>query len=285
MCRIFLLLLWTGMLFPTLVRATGQAAERLVVGRDTLQLFYVPLDDADAEVRARLKKRLAEVGATGSTACWRGYIGLWRLDGEGVLWLEGIATEQGDQAMTGAELLPEQAAGTRARAVWVTGDVRCGDGETVFYRHDGFCRHTEREWILTLQAGRVTARRAYTNRAYESGEEWQENARRLAAAFDTSRLGRLPDNLLFFVQFAADTTGRVVRVDGAYLTASGSERSAGSRKISDPCDPLLAEALRAFRAETRWDAWWIDGRWKEQRFSFPLRRGGVRWKPGDMRKR
>lgn len=43
---------------PFRASATGQAAERLVVGRDTMQLFALPLATADSAVLARLEKRL-----------------------------------------------------------------------------------------------------------------------------------------------------------------------------------------------------------------------------------
>lgn len=48
---------------PFRASATGQAAERLVVGRDTMQLFALPLATADSAVLARLEKRLDELDA------------------------------------------------------------------------------------------------------------------------------------------------------------------------------------------------------------------------------
>ena len=90
---------------PFRASATGQAAERLVVGRDTMQLFALPLATADSAVLARLEKRLDELDASGSTACWRRCIGVWRLDDEGILWLECVNTEDGDVVFSGAELV------------------------------------------------------------------------------------------------------------------------------------------------------------------------------------
>ena len=87
---------------PFRASATGQAAERLVVGRDTMQLFALPLATADSAVLARLEKRLDELDASGSTACWRRCIGVWRLDDEGILWLECVNTEDGDVVFSGA---------------------------------------------------------------------------------------------------------------------------------------------------------------------------------------
>lgn len=82
---------------------------------------------------------------SGSTACWRRCIGVWRLDDEGILWLECVNTEDGDVVFSGAELVPEFAAGSRARAGWFSGEIRYGTGNLVYYQHDGFMRNLERE--------------------------------------------------------------------------------------------------------------------------------------------
>ena len=237
---------------PFRASATGQAAERLVVGRDTMQLFALPLATADSAVLARLEKRLDELDASGSTACRRRCIGVWRLDDEGILWLECVNTEDGDVVFSGAELVPEFAAGSRARAGWFSGEIRYGTGNLVYYQHDGFMR----------------------NRLYERGADATDNAQRVAAAFDSLHVGKSPDLLSLYVVFAADSTGRVVRIDRARLL---SEK--GSPVVSDPADPLLQAALRAFRSVSRWDAWWVGETWKEQAYFIPLRRAGRVWKP------
>ena len=259
---------------PFRASATGQAAERLVVGRDTMQLFALPLATADSAVLARLEKRLDELDASGSTACRRRCIGVWRLDDEGILWLECVNTEDGDVVFSGAELVPEFAAGSRARAGWFSGEIRYGTGNLVYYQHDGFMRNLEREWVAAVSEGRVSETNAYRNRLYERGADATDNAQRVAAAFDSLHVGKSPDLLSLYVVFAADSTGRVVRIDRARLL---SEK--GSPVVSDPADPLLQAALRAFRSVSRWDAWWVGETWKEQAYFIPLRRAGRVWKP------
>lgn len=259
---------------PFRASATGQAAERLVVGRDTMQLFALLLATADSAVLARLEKRLDELDASGSTACWRRCIGVWRLDDEDILWLECVNTEDGDVVFSGAELVPEFAAGSRARAGWFSGEIRYGTGNLVYYQHDGFMRNLEREWVAAVSEGRVRETKAYRNRLYERGADATDNAQRVAAAFDSLHVGKSPDLLSLYVVFAADSTGRVVRIDRARLL---SEK--GSPVVSDPADPLLQAALRAFRSVSRWDTWWGGGVWKEQAYFIPLRRAGRVWKP------
>ena len=251
---------------PFRASATGQAAERLVIGRDTMQLFALPLATADSAVLARLEKRLDELDASGSTACWRRCIGVWRL--------ECVNTEDGDVVFSRAELVPEFAAGSRARAGWFSGEIRYGTGNLVYHQHDGFMRNLEREWVAAVSEGRVRETKAYRNRLYERGADATDNAQRVAAAFDSLHVGKSPDLLSLYVVFAADSTGRVVRIDRARLL---SEK--GSPVVSDPADPLLQAALRAFRSVSRWDAWWVGGVWKEQAYFIPLRRAGTVWKP------
>lgn len=216
MIRVTLLLSTVAcFLQPFRASATGQAAERLIVGCDTMSLFALPLVKADSAVLVRLEKRLKEIDAPWSTACWRAYIGVWRLD-KGRLWLERVETTEGDPVFTGAELFPQSAEGSRARADWFSGEIRYGAGKPVYYQHDGFKRNLEREWVAMLSKGRVKrGTKAYRNRRYESGVEMVDNVSRVAAAFDSLHVGKSPDLLSLYVVFAADSTGRVVRIDRA----------------------------------------------------------------------
>ena len=195
---------------PFRASATGQAAERLVVGRDTMQLFALPLATADSAVLARLEKRLDELDASGSTACWRRCIGVWRLD-KGRLWLERVATSY----------------------------------------------FPERSWFPNLQRDHAPVPAGSAERSAMARGIWC-----ITNTMD-----------LCGISNANDSTGRVVRIDRARLL---SEK--GSPVVSDPADPLLQAALRAFRSVSRWDAWWVGGAWKEQAYFIPLRRGGAVWK-------
>ena len=76
-----------------------------------MQLFALPLATADSAVLARLEKRLDELDASGSTACWRRCIGVWRLDDVGMLWVVCVNTEDGVVVFSGAVLVRVFAAG------------------------------------------------------------------------------------------------------------------------------------------------------------------------------
>lgn len=250
-----LALVW---MFPLRAAAAVQLPEVLVVGSDTLSMFAMPLESAPGGVRQRLTEMLEAVGAPRNTACVRGYVGHWRLE-RGALWLESIRTCRGALLATGAELMPQYASGSCAWTPWVNGEIRCGSGEQVHYAAGR--RYFAHERSLTVRGGCVVACRNYENRSYGSGFDPDENARRLRAEFDAARFGRVPSEVALNIVFAADSSGRVVRVDRASLIW---QEAGATEVVEDLDDPRLREALRAFRTTTRWNGYRIADEWLPQ---------------------
>lgn len=268
MKRILFLLAALWIAVPSL--ATMQITERLIVGRDTLSMFACPLEYADSTMRMRLEERLKEADVPVNTACWRGYVGCWRLE-KGLLWLERVYTCTDNPLFTAEELFPEWAEGGRVRASWFSGEICYGRGEVICYERRAIF---EEEWAATVEAGKVGPTRHFRNRAYKQGVDLQENHLRLCEAFD--RLGptdSLPPFLSFSVHFAADSTGRPARILKSTLFLSG------DTILTDSSDPLVQRALRAFEESTRWDACWVHEAWQESCYFLPLRRDGAPWKP------
>lgn len=264
-------LLLSGLL-PLSGRATVQIPEVLVVGSDTLEMFAMPLESAPAGVRLRLEELLDAAQVRPNTACRRGYVGLWRLE-RGALWLEAVRTCAGRPVATGAELLPLYASGSAAWTPWVEGTIRCGSGDPVYAPPGGFERYLAHERQLTLRGGCVVRSSSYENRAYAGGVEPDENARRMRAAFDASGAGRLPEEMTLDATFAADASGRVVRVEHASLICRDGEETV---VIEDADDPRLREALRVLRAATRWNSCRVAGEWMAQHQVLPVYRRAVR---------
>ena len=268
MKRILLLLaaLWFAM--PSF--ATMQMTERLIVGRDTLSMFAYPLEYADSTMRMRLDERLKEADVPVNTACWRGYVGCWRLE-RGELWLERLYTCTDKPLFTAEELFPELAEQGRVRASWFSGEIGYGRGEVICYERRAIF---EEEWTAIVEAGKVGPARHFRNRAYKRGVDLRENHLRLCEAFD--RLGptdSLPPFLVFSVHFAADSAGRPVRILKSTLFL------ARDTILTDPSDPLVQRARRAFMESTRWDACWVHGAWQESLFFFVLGHTLASWKP------
>lgn len=139
MKRILLLLAALWFVMPSF--ATMQFPEQLIVGRDTMHLFVQPLDMADRATQARLKERMNEVDTLFYSACWRGYIGYWRLE-EGQLWLERLVTCEGKPLITAEELFPGQAEQGRVRASWFSGEICYGRGKVVLVWDRNFSRRS-----------------------------------------------------------------------------------------------------------------------------------------------
>lgn len=261
MKRILLLLaaLWFAM--PSF--ATMQLPDQLIVGRDTMHLFVLPLDKADPAMQKRLKERLKESETLFCSACWRGYIGYWRLD-EGQLWLERLVTYEGN--FTAEELFPELAEQGRVRASWFSGEICYGRGKVVLVWDRNFY---EEEWTATVEAGRVGHIRFFRNWESKRSPDTQENVRRVSEAFD--RLGptdSLPSQVLLTVRFVPDSMGRPARIKKATLTTEKSS-------ITDPYDPLVQRACLAFREASVWDVVWIHGEIHEYNYMIPLRKDGA----------
>lgn len=263
MKRILLLLAALWFVMPSF--ATMQFPEQLIVGRDTMHLFVQPLDMADRATQARLKERLNEVDTLFYSACWRGYIGYWRLE-EGQLWLDRLVTCEGKPLITAEELFPGQAEQGRVRASWFSGEICYGRGKVVLVWDRNFF---EEEWTATVEAGRVGDIRSFRNWRSKRCPDTQENVRRVSKAFD--RLGptdSLPSQVLLTVRFVPDSTGRPARIKRATLSTEESS-------ITDPSDPLVQRACQAFREASVWDVVWIHGEIHEYNYRIPLRKDGA----------
>lgn len=261
-----ILLLLAALWFARPSFATMQMPEQLIVGRDTMQLFVLPLATADHATQVRIKERLNEADTLIiSSACWRGYVGYWRLE-EGQLWLERLDTFHGKPLFTAEELFPELAEQGRVRASWFSGEICYGRGEKV-YIEDRMIY--EEEWTATVEAGRVVAIRPFKNRVNWCSISMRKNVRRVSKAFD--RLGptdSLPSQVLLTVRFVPDSTGRPARIKRATLSTEESS-------ITDPSDPLVQRACQAFREASVWDVVWIHGEIHEYNYRIPLRKDGA----------
>ena len=160
MKRLFVIL----MLFFAIqeVRATAQAGDILIWGKDTSRLFSNPLElrnDIDS-----IRVRLQEMGATwASTACWRGYVATWEIvDNE--LYLVNIKSGSRDAVGIDLEkLLPGEIINGKVRASWVTDTLIVPRGECIHYVHSGYQSVYEKESEIIVQAGKVVNRVDWDN--------------------------------------------------------------------------------------------------------------------------
>ena len=162
--EIFILVTLALCCLSTLVKATGQSGEKIIIGRDTLWMLSCPLK-ADTTLSGKVRKRLdPEVMCT---ALWRGYIGTWRLENE-TLYLEEIKLFNGTRINLDG-IFDAYRENGRITARWFSGELRVVRGEQVYYEHIGFARHYEYETIYTLRDGVVKKKRERHNTLRKSG--------------------------------------------------------------------------------------------------------------------
>lgn len=163
--KLFLLLAVCFCSFSVSVKATGQAGELIIIGRDTLQMLTTPLE-RDSVLARKVEERRTNKGF--STGLWRGYIGLWRLE-EGKLYLEKLQEADWEkkqsswQTINTDSIFDAYRENGRILAGWFSGDIRVVKGEQVSYQHIGFARRYEYETIYTLHQGIVTSQKEIRN--------------------------------------------------------------------------------------------------------------------------
>lgn len=163
--KLFLLLTVCFCSFSVSVKATGQAGELIIIGRDTLQMLSSPLE-RDSILARKVQERRTNKGF--STGLWRGYIGLWRLE-EGKLYLEKLLEADWEKRQSSWQTINTDGIfdayqeNGRTLAGWYSGDIRVVKGEQVSYQHIGFARHYEYETIYTLHQGVVTSQKEIRN--------------------------------------------------------------------------------------------------------------------------
>lgn len=181
------------------VGATGQMGEVIIIGQDTLGLLSCPI-----EVDAGLSRKVSDCtdALACSTACWRGYIGWWRLE-NGTLYLEKIVAESRDSL--GREILIDTKdifdaykQDGKIVASWFSGELRVVKGKCISYEHAGFWRDYEEEWIYRVEQGKVISRQTYHNVLREAAVPSGEFIMWVADLFNGDQFLELENKHLFF---------------------------------------------------------------------------------------
>lgn len=143
---IIILSLWATFSF-----ATGQRGELVIYKGDTLIMLSEPLETylRDNEPREKLHPIL---GNGSSTALWRGYVGLWRIENGQLLLIDVYAF--GDKAQSIKKFIFKNRQGD-ILADWFTGELVIGKGKVIRYNHGGYDRSYEQEIVVTVQDGNV----------------------------------------------------------------------------------------------------------------------------------
>ena len=96
-----------------------------------------------------------------STACWRGYVGTWKVINDR-LYLIGIsACDETGKKLKLNDLFP--GFGYKVFAHWYSGEVRCPQGKLLKYVHGGYASTYERDLFLKFTKGVMVADRLVVN--------------------------------------------------------------------------------------------------------------------------
>lgn len=137
--------------------ATGQASELIIYEGDTLELLSLPLESYLGSHQERADKFPYLEMCT--TALWRGYIGLWKIEGSKLMLIDVYKCgERNDSLMP--KLFGKE---SPIEATWFTGQLAVQHGEEIRYRHNAFDRVYEEETILTIEEAAVVASKHYVN--------------------------------------------------------------------------------------------------------------------------
>ncbi len=140
---------------------TAQVHEILIVdGERTSMTFCPPLPDVEGLIVVVPEDQWDERDSIcRSTACWRGYQGVWEIR-DGSLWLVSLAG--------GLRLTSDHP----VLADWFTGVITVPQGEMLAYVHMGFESLFERELHIQVESGRVVDERVIDNtpRDLDGGE-------------------------------------------------------------------------------------------------------------------
>jgi hypothetical protein len=158
--KTLLFLIATVTFLATDALATAQIGDLLEFEGKRETIFATPLEDYFTDERQR-----PELPAS-SSACWRGYIGLWSLKDD-QLSLVALHQEDWEKPDTlGKEIPLKLIFGTSSspvKADWFTGVLRLPRGERLRYVHMGFGSIYEKDLYLTIKKGKLVARREVNN--------------------------------------------------------------------------------------------------------------------------
>ncbi len=146
------------------IKATGQAGDRLIVGKDTLEFLDCPIE-SDSLLRVSVYDRLLKKSF--SSGCWRGYIATWRIENK-KLYLESIREvpmikgEKNDVSLEGIFDAYKDEQG-RVMASWFSAKTYAATGKMIRYTHDGFERNFEYETMYNIEKGIITEEEHYHN--------------------------------------------------------------------------------------------------------------------------
>ncbi|MDO9541491.1 MAG: hypothetical protein Q7J98_04105 [Kiritimatiellia bacterium] len=202
--------------------ATPQIPEKINYRGGTLTMTSKPLETFFTKDNP--KPNPAEYSRTGSFACYRGYVGTWKVE-DGYLWLASLASATGEpippSAFNKAWIFP-------VKATWYTGNLLVrnysSEGKQVFQKIQGDC-----QFIIQVKEGKIV------------GEHEADREHPLAVLIEAESLTAENITSAVISRTTADKTGeyKVIpreELDGLLKVMASGKRAAYPRQGEDKKD-------------------------------------------------
>ncbi|GAB1454168.1 hypothetical protein MASR2M47_42240 [Draconibacterium sp.] len=148
--------------------ATGQAGDRIILGKDTLQLLNAPFE---------LILQQRNIGPNDlwgekfdyNTACWRAYIATWKIENQKLYLIEIAPCNYYDYPQKKypkvdlSKMFPDLYINGKIFANWVNDELLVADGELLYYDSNGFDRIYSNEKGLFFKDGLLLKSVDYDN--------------------------------------------------------------------------------------------------------------------------
>lgn len=260
-------LIWFSLILCTVrLSATGQAGDRIVIGKDTLQLLATPLQ------KILIERNITPNDLWGdhpdfNTGCWRTYIATWKIQNN-KLYLEEVAPcnyyDYPDGTYPRADLkriFPELKSDHHILAGWVNEELLAANGPLLYYVHDGFNRVYSEEIGLFFKNGKLEKSCRYDNSKTKQ-EAWLDNEKELYnflhSAVNWEQISSEIDSTVKKVYCTIVSTDENGKIDSVQVRKGVSDR-------------LNREAVRVIKSIPQWDVIFKKGKQIQKPWTFPIR--------------
>lgn len=154
------------------VLATAQVPDLMVIGKDTFLMHTNPLEIYLDSIGNR---DLPDFKADGSTACWRGYQALWKLEDDSLFLtkIQSCHRNEGDDLANLEKMFGDKFINGKVYAYWFTGLIVLPYGRLISYVHMGYGSTFSRYLLLEISKGQFQKALKLNNRQYERFKDKQ----------------------------------------------------------------------------------------------------------------
>lgn len=241
------------LLLTIAANATAQDSDIIYIDGMRWELLGRPVC-ANSKLYRQLKAVLPTKLST-TSANWDGFTAYWSIK-QDMLYLDSIRCEYYDirtkriPADTLFHVFKKYVAGENIVAGWLTGKIRVGKGEIIYYDYE-FQRHYEEEQVISIKKGKVSKKKEYHNYVIDgfSFDNVRDNSElRRLFPIHIENYPELANAKYFYFGFRkahVDSKGRLVKC-----------------KVEADNPRLAAELAQLFKAYHPWKVWYVNGEYR-----------------------